>query len=145
MPVYKLTEQGAAGLKRSWVITMIIAYLAITAAFYYSLVYKSGDNKHLFIFVAVSIVLFVVVFFGRKKYFDGVDGSKLIIESNQLTLHALNVPDKVLAFNNIRKLNITKRGIELLSKRNQPRVIVIINEFEKLDEIERLLRKKISS
>jgi hypothetical protein len=143
MPVYKLTEQGKAELKKTWTITLIFSYIAIAAIFSYSLLYKGRTGQDIAIYAVVVVALIASFFFGKKKYFAGVDNTQLIVDEETVTLKALSQADVSTAYADVKEIKQGKLGIELVNKSKAKRSLFIMNKFERFDEIQKVIAGKI--
>ena len=143
MPVYKLTEEGKAELKRTWTITLIFSYVAIAGIFSYSLLYKGRTRQDIAIYAVVVVALIASFIFGRKKYFAGVDNTQLMVDEETVSLKALSQADVATAYADIKEIKQGKLGIELVNKSKAKRSLFIMNKFERFDEIERIIAGKI--
>jgi hypothetical protein len=143
MPTYKLSPEGNAQIKKTWKRTMWLYYAVIISVFAYNLLYKYSKPLNTGIFVCIVIALAAGYFYGRKKYDAITDSTHLIVNDDGMTLQVLDKPDVSMAFTNIKKMNHRKDGMYLVSKDATKPSLLIVNQFEKFYEIEKLINDKI--
>ena len=143
MTSYKLTPEGNASLKKAWVTAILIGYVAIIITFSYNLLYRSGQIKDIVIFSIIAVALAVGYYFGRKKYFNGVDSMHLTLDEERVTVKLLNEPDITIAFSAISKITQRKNGIFLVNKLSKKNSIHVIDKFEHFDEIKKIIIEKV--
>lgn len=143
MSKYELTTEGRTKLKKVWTITILGAYAAIVCIFAYNLLYRSGQITDVSIFAIIIILLVTGFFYGRRKYFSGVDSTKLMVDDDKITLHGLNQPDVAIAFENISQVKPAKRGIYLINKFPSKKSLFVMNKFEGFAELEKLIADRM--
>ncbi|MES2265482.1 MAG: hypothetical protein V4520_01900 [Bacteroidota bacterium] len=139
MPQYKLSAEGNAKLKKTWTYTLLASYVVIIAIFAFNLLYRGGSTNNIIIFTVILVALIGGFFYGRKKYFRGVDATKLIVDQEKITLHTLNQPDITINLADIKKVTHRGQGIFLVNKFPKKHSMMIINKFEGFYEIERFV------
>ena len=144
MPTYHLSPEGNAQIKKIWKRTMWLYSVVIVTVFAYNLLYKYSKPLNTGIFVCIVVALAAGYIYGRKKYDAITDSTTLIVTDTEMTLRVLDKPDVSMAFSNIKKMNHRKDGMYLVSKDATKPSLLIINQFDKFYEIEKLINNKIS-
>jgi hypothetical protein len=143
MSKYELTTEGRTKLKKVWTVTILGAYAAIIGIFAYNLLYRSGEIRDISIFAIITILLITGFFYGRRKYFSGVDSTKLMVDDDKITLHGLNQPDVAIAFDNISQVKAARKGIYLINKFPSKKSLFVMDKFEGFDEIKKLIADRM--
>jgi hypothetical protein len=143
MPVYKLTADGKAKLKKTWTFTLLASYIVMVGIFAFNLLYRGGDTRDIIIFSVILVALIAGYIYGRNKYFKGIDATKLVVDDEKILLHTLNQPDIEIYFTDIMKVTHRGQGIFLVNRSPKKKSLFIINKFEDFYEIERLVNDKV--
>lgn len=144
MPEYKYTAEGNAKLKKAWMYSMIFAYIGIISIFAFNLLYRGGDTRDIIIFSVIVVAMIAGFVYGQKKYFKGIDATKLIIDDKKITLHTLNQPDLTIKLSEISKVTHRNGNLFLVNRNPKNRSMLIINKFEGFYEIEKLVNEAVS-
>lgn len=144
MPTYRLSPEGNAQIKKTWKRTMWLYYAVIVTVFAYNLLYKYNKPLNTGIFACIVAALAAGYIYGRKKYDAITDSTTLIVSESEMTLQVLDKPDVSMPFSNIKKMNHRKDGMYVVSKDASKPSLLIVNQFEKFYEIEKLINNKIS-
>ncbi|MFD0765885.1 hypothetical protein ACFQZI_13570 [Mucilaginibacter lutimaris] len=145
MQEYKYTAEGNAKLKKAWMYSMIFSYIGIVSIFAFNLLYRGGDTRDIIIFSVIVAAMIMGFVYGRKKYFKGVDATKLIIDDKKITLHTLNQPDVTINLDAIMKVTHRNSHLFLVNRNPKNRSMLIINKFEGFYEIERLVNDAVAT
>ncbi|MEB0264008.1 MULTISPECIES: hypothetical protein [unclassified Mucilaginibacter] len=139
MPEYKLSAEGNAKLKKTWTYTILASYIVIIAIFAFNLLYRGGSTTNIITFAIIFMALIAGFVYGQKKYFKGIDATKLTINYEKIVLHTLNQPDVAINLADIKKVTHRGSNIFLVNKIPKKNSLTIINKFESFYEIEKLV------
>ena len=126
-------------------IGLAVQYLILIAILAYQIVVKNPGTTYELVTLGITIILVVFYFYNRKKYYQQLDNTRLIIDNDLITKSVPKQADRSIYLNNIKEIKDHKQGFVIVDKDSSKRSIFISRGFENFDGIEKLIRDHIAN
>ena len=126
-------------------IVLAVQYLILIAILAYQIVVKNPGTTYELVTLGITIILVVFYFYNRKKYYQQLDNTRLIIDNDLITKSVPKQADRSIYLNNIKEIKDHKQGFVIVDKDSSKKSIFISRGFENFDGIEKLIRDHIAN
>ncbi len=126
-------------------IGLAVQYLILIAILAYQIVVKNPGTTYELVTLGITIILVVFYFYNRKKYYQQLDNTRLIIDNDLITKSVPKQADRSIYLNNIKEIKDHKQGFVIVDKDSSKKSIFISRGFENFDGIEKLIRDHIAN
>jgi len=126
-------------------IGLAVQYLILIAILAYQIVVKNPGTTYELVTLGITIILVVFYFYNRKKYYQQLDNTRLIIDNDLITKSVPKQADRSIYLNNIKEIKDHKQGFVIVDKYSSKKSIFISRGFENFDGIEKLIRDHIAN
>jgi hypothetical protein len=93
---------------------------------------------------AVSLIAVILLFLSIKKSNQRIDTMTVAVSDDAVTLTELGKREQQIKIADITAVDTTAKGIELKGKSTSKNAFVIAQEFEKFDQIKKLIEAKVA-
>ncbi|OKS89555.1 hypothetical protein [Mucilaginibacter polytrichastri] len=141
---YHTDPKKTPALKRQTNISLLVPYLFPIGLIVYQLVRTGYDYRFVILSIAISLISLILLFLSIKKSNKRIDTMTLAVGDDVVTLTELGKREQQINIADITAVDITAKGIELKGKSTSKNAFVIAQEFEKFDQIKKLIEAKVA-
>jgi len=124
--------------------SLLVPYLFPIGLVVYQLVRTEYNYRFIILSAAITIIALTLLFFSIKKSNKRIDTMKLAVSDDTVTLIQLGKTDQQIKIADITAIDTNVKGIELIGKSTSKNAFVIVTEFEKFDQIKKLIEAKVA-
>jgi hypothetical protein len=136
---YQIDPKKAPAYKRQTNISLLVPYLFPIGLIVYQLVRTGYDYRFIILSIAITLIALILLFLSIKKSNKRIDTMMLAVSDETVTLTELGKREKQI------KIGDTDvKGIELKGKSTSKNAFIIAQEFEKFDQIKKLIEAKVA-
>ncbi len=141
---YQIDPKKAPAFKRQTNISLLVPYLFPIGLIVYQLVRTGYDYRFIILSVAITLIALILLFLSIKKSNKRIDTMKLAVSDETRTHTELVKREQQIKIADITAVSNHAKGIELKGKSTSKNAFVIVQEFEKFDQIKKLIEAKVA-
>lgn len=140
---YRVDQKKADAFKRQSNISLLVPYLFPIGLVVYQLVRTGFDYRFVILSAGVSILAIALLIMSIRRSNKRIDTMKLEVSDTTITITESNKPKQV-SISDITAIETNVKGIELKTKPKLRNPFIVYNEFEKFDQIKKLIEAKVA-
>lgn len=141
---YRIDPKKAPAYKRQTNISLLVPYLFPIGLIVYQLVKTGYDYRFIILSIAITLIALILLFLSIKKSNKRIDTMTVAVSDDTVTLTELGKREKQINIADITAVAIDVKGIELKGKSTSKNAFIIAQEFEKFDQIKKLIEAKVA-
>ncbi|NCD70480.1 hypothetical protein [Mucilaginibacter agri] len=140
---YRVDPKKADAFKRQSNISLLVPYLFPIGLVVYQLVRTGYDYRFIILSAGVTVLAVALLIMSIIRSNKRIDTMKLEVSDTAVTLTESGKPKQV-SIANITSIETHVKGIELKTQPKSRNAFVVYNEFEKFDQIKKLIEAKVA-
>jgi len=141
---YHTDPKKTPALKRQTNLSLFVPYMFPVGLIVYQVVRSEYNFRFLVLGAAVSLIAVILLFLSIKKSNQRIDTMTVAVSDDAVTLTELGKREQQIKIADITAVETNAKGIELKCKSTSKNAFVIAQEFEKFDQIKKLIEAKVT-